>query len=104
MSIVAVSDTRPSSHLSVAKPFLALQGGSKAVVLVEPNEQAQFRNDREFVIRKSVKAFCDAMLDLNTTHQDIRDLIVDYYGKEELIYLGPDENIIPSDIVWIIKR
>ena len=29
---------------------------------------------------------------------------VDHYGKDELIYLGPDEQIIPSDIDWITQR
>ena len=30
--------------------------------------------------------------------------MVDYYGKDELIYLGPDEQIIPWDIDWIVER
>ena len=30
--------------------------------------------------------------------------LVDFYGKDELVYLGPDEQVIPSDIDWIIKR
>ena len=29
---------------------------------------------------------------------------VDHFGKDELIYLGPDEQIIPSDIDWITQR
>lgn len=80
------------------------EGGSKAVVLVQPLEDALHDNDREFVIRKSVKAFSDALLDLNTTDERVKDLIVDHYGKDELIYLGPDENIIPSDIEWMTER
>jgi len=31
-------------------------------------------------------------------------LKVDHFGKDELIYLGPDEQIIPSDIDWITQR
>ena len=82
------------------------EGGSKAVVLVEPMEGTTFSNDRDFVIRKSVKAFADALLDLNTTNENVKKKIVDYYGKDELIYLGPgpDENIIPSDIEWMTTR
>jgi len=30
--------------------------------------------------------------------------LVDLYGKEEIIYLGPDEQIIPSDLDWICHR
>lgn len=81
------------------------EGGSKAVVLCDPivgpiGDVAP----RDFILRKSVKAFSDALLDLNTTDEDVKDKIVDYYGKDELIYLGPDENIIPKDIVWMTKR
>ncbi|KAI9918665.1 hypothetical protein PsorP6_011806 [Peronosclerospora sorghi] len=81
------------------------EGGSKAVVLCDPivgpiGDVAP----RDFIIRKSIKAFSDALLDLNTTDEDVKSKIVDYYGKDELIYLGPDENIIPSDIVWMTKR
>ncbi|KAI9981659.1 hypothetical protein PInf_009415 [Phytophthora infestans] len=81
------------------------EGGSKAVVLCDPivgpvGDVAP----RDFIIRKSVKAFSDALLDLNTTDEEVKAKIVDYYGKDELIYLGPDENIIPGDIVWMTKR
>ncbi|CAH0517460.1 unnamed protein product [Peronospora belbahrii] len=81
------------------------EGGSKAVVLCDPivgpvGDVAP----RDFIIRKSVKAFSDALLDLNTTDEAVKEKIVDYYGKDELIYLGPDENIIPEDIVWMTKR
>ncbi|OQR89545.1 NAD-specific glutamate dehydrogenase, partial [Thraustotheca clavata] len=79
------------------------EGGSKAVVLVEPHVY----NDpttKNFIIRKSVKAFSDALLDLNTTDEAVKSQVVDFYGKDELIYLGPDENIIPADITWMTKR
>ncbi|GLD95977.1 hypothetical protein PINS_up004655 [Pythium insidiosum] len=81
------------------------EGGSKAVVLCDPivgpiGDIAP----RDFIIRKSVKAFSDALLDLNTTDVEVKNNITDYYGKDELIYLGPDENIIPDDIVWMTKR
>ncbi|TDH66115.1 uncharacterized protein CCR75_001397 [Bremia lactucae] len=81
------------------------EGGSKAVVLCDPivgpiGDVAP----RDFILRKSVKAFSDALLDLNTMDEEVKSKIVDYYGKDELIYLGPDENIIPDDIVWMTKR
>jgi glutamate dehydrogenase len=81
------------------------EGGSKAVVLCDPivgpvGDVAP----RDFILRKSVKAFSDALLDLNTTDEKVKEKIVDYYGMSELIYLGPDENIIPADIVWMTKR
>ncbi|KAL3672072.1 hypothetical protein V7S43_002736 [Phytophthora oleae] len=81
------------------------EGGSKAVVLCDPivgpiGDVAP----RDFIIRKSVKAFSDALLDLNTTDEAVKEKVVDYYGQDELIYLGPDENIIPEDIVWMTNR
>ena len=87
------------------------EGGSKAVALVdcpaEAGREEQFETDAEFrhyVMRKSVKAFSDAMLDMLSEHEHVRERIVDYYGEDELIYLGPDENVIPDDINWMIER
>lgn len=85
------------------------EGGSKAVVLVDPAFQGTSQeevsgNFKDYLMRKSVKAFSDSVLDLVTSDQDVKDRIVDYYGRDELIYLGPDENVIPEDINWIIDR
>lgn len=33
-----------------------------------------------------------------------RKNVVDFWGKKEYLYLGPDEQIIPDDIVWIVKQ
>lgn len=76
------------------------EGGSKAVVLV--NAPAIAKDKQFFAARKSVKAFTDSLLDLIVT--DSVSNLVDYYGKDELIYLGPDEQVIPSDIDWICHR
>lgn len=76
------------------------EGGSKAVCLV--NTPVITPEARFFAARKSIKAFTDALLDL-IVKDSVKDL-VDYYGKEELIYLGPDEQVIPSDIDWICHR
>lgn len=76
------------------------EGGAKGVILV--NTAALHEDDRFFAMRKSVKAFSDSMLDLMV--KDSVKNLVDYYRKEELIYFGPDEQIIPSDLEWIVKR
>jgi len=70
------------------------EGGAKAAILVHPSAR----------IDRSVKAFVDAMLDLITLDQATRSRIVDHLHHEELIYLGPDENISPSLIQWIVDR
>jgi glutamate dehydrogenase len=46
-----------------------------------------------FVMRKSVKAFVDTILDLIVDTPETRKEIVDYYGKKEVLYLGPDEQV-----------
>jgi len=68
------------------------EGGSKAVILASP--------DRE--IEDCVRAFTDGILDLITP--TAREHIVDRLGAEELIFLGPDENISPALIEWIAAR
>lgn len=70
------------------------EGGSKAVVLIEPGES----------ISRCVKAFADGLLDLISPDEEVRSRVVDLFGKEELLYLGPDENITPDLIEWIVDR
>lgn len=76
------------------------EGGSKAVVLVNSPSISPYHT--EFAMRKAVKAFTDSLLDLIVAPSVSQ--IVDYYKKDELIYLGPDEQVIPWDIDWIINR
>eukprot|EP00595_Chromulina_sp_UTEXLB2642_P000372 CAMPEP_0196762282 /NCGR_PEP_ID=MMETSP1095-20130614/1684_1 /TAXON_ID=96789 ORGANISM="Chromulina nebulosa, Strain UTEXLB2642" /NCGR_SAMPLE_ID=MMETSP1095 /ASSEMBLY_ACC=CAM_ASM_000446 /LENGTH=572 /DNA_ID=CAMNT_0042112867 /DNA_START=1492 /DNA_END=3210 /DNA_ORIENTATION=+ len=76
------------------------EGGSKAVILV--NSPAISESSRFFSSRKCVKSFTNTILDLIVS--DSVKQLVDLYGKDELIYLGPDEQIIPFDIDWICNR
>jgi len=78
------------------------EGGSKAVVLIESVDMSD--SSKGFVMRKSVKAFTDCLLDLIVETEETQKNIVDLYGKKEVLYLGPDEQVIPEDINWIIKR
>ncbi|CAB9499861.1 Glutamate dehydrogenase 2 [Seminavis robusta] len=78
------------------------EGGSKAVNLI--NVVGLSEAGKDFVMRKSVKAFTDTILDLIVDTEETRERIVDYYGKKEILYLGPDEQVIPDDINWIIER
>ena len=76
------------------------EGGAKGVILV--NAPAIEKSARPFAMRKAIKAFTDSMLDLIV--KDSVSKLVDFYKKDELIYFGPDEQVIPYDIDWIIKR
>lgn len=70
------------------------EGGAKAVILLEPGE----------TVDRCVKAFVDAMLDLITPVPEIVARRVDRLGRDELIFLGPDENVTPAHIEWIVAR
>jgi len=87
------------------------EGGSKCVVLIDTMSGAKKSSattldaeDRELVVRKSVKAFTDALLDLIVKTDETEERVVDYFGADELLYLGPDEQVIPDDINWIVRR
>ncbi|KAL8003024.1 hypothetical protein Plhal703r1_c13g0064441 [Plasmopara halstedii] len=58
----------------------------------------------KFTLGKSAMAFSDALLDLTSTDEDVKSKVLDCYGKDELIGVGSDDNIIPEDIVWMKKR
>jgi len=70
------------------------EGGSKAAILVNPKGR----------ISRSVKAFVNSILDLITPEPSTSSRIVDHLNHEELIYLGPDENITPELIDWVVDR
>jgi len=75
------------------------EGGSKAVVLIRPSATVK----PEILTRKCVKAFNDGLLDL-IGGDDVQDMIVRRDGVKDILYLGPDEQIIPEDIAWMTER
>lgn len=70
------------------------EGGAKAAVLLDPHAR----------LDRAVKGFVNSLLDLITPETTDRPRIVDFFGQPELLYLGPDENISPRDIEWIVAR
>lgn len=72
------------------------EGGAKAVVLLGPLA------DRDL----AVKSVVDALLDVTLADKGRHSLrgVVDHLGRDEVIYLGPDENISPAHIEWIVAR
>jgi len=78
------------------------EGGSKAVNLINVNGLSE--SGANFVMRKSVKAFTDTILDLLVDTEETKKQRVDIVGKRETLYLGPDEQVTPEDIEWIVKR
>ena len=88
------------SHAQQLKNKDIPEGGAKGVILV--NTPTIEKSAQPFAMRKAIKAFTDSMLDLMV--KDSVKNLVDFYKKDELIYFGPDEQVIPYDIEWIIGR
>ena len=73
------------------------EGGSKGVILLDPKQQ-----DRA---KEAFEKYIDSILDLllPATSPGIKNPIVDLYGKEEILFLGPDENT--ADLVdWATEH
>ena len=64
------------------------EGGSKGVILASPGSS----------ITKSVRAYGNTLLDLTVGDGE------NSQPNKTLIYLGPDENITPELINWMVKR
>jgi len=75
------------------------EGGSKAVCLIDSSRAG----DRYHATRTSLKSFTNSVLDLIVTTKG-KEFMVDRLGVDEPIYLGPDEQVIPEDIDWIIQQ
>ena len=82
------------------------EGGAKGVCLVAPNPG----QDRTEYLHGCVKKCVDGILDLIVPANQPRIVTraVAEYGlpplADEYIYLGPDENITPTDLDWIVAR
>lgn len=73
------------------------EGGSKGVILLDPKHQ-----DKASV---AFEKYIDSIMDLllPPTSPGIKDRIVDLYGKEEILFMGPDENT--ADLVdWATEH
>jgi glutamate dehydrogenase len=70
------------------------EGGAKAVILLRPGLQ----------VDQGVKSFVNSLLDLLCDDPAVQAKIRRYGPEGELIYLGPDENISPRLIDWVVER
>ncbi|MBI5514159.1 MAG: NAD-glutamate dehydrogenase [Deltaproteobacteria bacterium] len=68
------------------------EGGAKAVIVSGP----------ETSVTRAFKGFADGLLDLLV--RDPGGRVLDRYGRPETLYLGPDENITPELIDWVVAR
>ena len=73
------------------------EGGSKGVILLDVDHQDK--------ARVAFEKYIDSIIDLliPPTSPGIKDPIVDLYGKEEILFMGPDENT--ADLVdWATEH
>ncbi len=73
------------------------EGGSKSVLVVKPG------GDKTAAVKAAISGLLD-LINIDPNTQKLSPDIIDYYGKEEIIYLGPDENLTNDLIEWIIKH
>jgi glutamate dehydrogenase len=73
------------------------EGGSKAVLVVRPG------GNRALAVKAAISGLLD-LITLDAKTGKLADGIIDYFGQEEIIYLGPDENMTDDLIVWIIEH
>jgi glutamate dehydrogenase len=73
------------------------EGGSKGVILLD----AQQQDKGSVAFKKYIDSIMDLLLKPETP--GIKDPIVDLYGKEEILFMGPDENT--ADLVdWATEH
>lgn len=82
------------SHAQQLKNKDIPEGGSKAVLLLKPG------GHRLQAVRGSVNAMLDLLVSRDESDEAMQ-AIISYYEREEIIYLGPDENITNDLIEWI---
>ncbi|KOS21092.1 NAD-specific glutamate dehydrogenase [Escovopsis weberi] len=73
------------------------EGGSKGVILLDPKQQDK--------ATEAFEKYIDSILDLLLPAQTpgIKNPIVDLYGKQEILFMGPDENT--ADLVdWATEH
>ncbi len=72
------------------------EGGSKAVLVLKPG------GHRLQAVRGAINAMLDLLVSRDESSDDASAVpMVTYYEKEDIIYLGPDENITNDLIEWI---
>ncbi len=75
------------------------EGGSKGVILMEPLDASRVNP-----ANRCVKAYINSLLDMITPDIITTSQIAFHPSTQELLYLGPDENITNELIEWIVKR
>lgn len=74
------------------------EGGSKAVLLLKPG------GNKTRATKGAVNAFLDLLVSDDEIHEEKASGQVSFYGAQEIIYLGPDENMTNDLIEWVPEQ
>ena len=83
------------SHAQQLKNKDIPEGGAKGVLVLKPG------GDRLAAVRGGVNALLDLLVREDESHEAGQAKMVSYAEKDDIIYLGPDENITNDLIEWI---
>jgi glutamate dehydrogenase len=83
------------SHAQQLKNKDIPEGGAKGVLVLKPG------GDRVTAVRGGVNALLDLLVRDDESREAGQAKMVSYYDKDDIIYLGPDENITNDLIEWI---
>lgn len=86
------------SHAQQLKNKDIPEGGSKGVLLIRPEI------DKERAIHGAINAFLDLLVSMDESHENQLSQQVRYYNEDEIIYLGPDENVSDTMIEWVAAQ
>jgi glutamate dehydrogenase len=86
------------SHAQQLKNKDIPEGGSKAVMVLKPEA------NKNRAVKGAINALLDLLVREDESHEERNSKLVSYYNSEEIIYLGPDENVTNDLIVWISEQ
>lgn len=86
------------SHAQQMKNKDIPEGGSKAVLLLKPGA------NKNRAVRGAINALLDLLVATDESEEKEISQLVNYYSQEEIIYLGPDENMTNDLISWVPEQ
>ncbi|MBP6217198.1 MAG: NAD-glutamate dehydrogenase [Oligoflexales bacterium] len=74
------------------------EGGSKAVMVLKPD------TNRIRAVKGAINAFLDLLVREDESHEERHSRLLSGDSADDIIYLGPDENLTNELIVWISEQ
>ncbi len=74
------------------------EGGSKAVMVVRPE------GSKTRAVKSAINALLDLIVSEDESHEESFSRQISFYKTEEILYLGPDENMTNDLIAWVPEQ